>query len=265
MSWLAVVQLKRLSRCLVVVVMSVLFIPQTGSAQTISCDESLKPIPGPLGYKARGGRCEGFYDQAYGSSAELVSLTASRVSFPPNIQDRIVLELPHLETLGERQVLLRVSAKVPETYYRLDAKRALGSRFVWPVSTVLVDAKLEPEDLGYLAWTNDERGQIFVPLTVDARVAGRGSFDSVFAVIRLSLPTETLYWKHYGSKVGDENPSPGWKRVDLKDDNRTGFVTIRVPVLRREFTQVNVRAKLVDRDTMDELDFRFANSYHHAR
>jgi hypothetical protein len=146
---------------------------------------------------------------------------------------------------------------VPETYYRLDAHLTLGSRFVWPVSAVLGPARLGPKDLGYLAWTEGRRGQVYVPLIVDARVAGREPFKTVNAIIHLSLPVETLYWKHYRLETGGDEPSPKWNHINPKVGERTGFMTVHLPIRRGGLTQVNIRAKLVDRDKMDELDFQF--------
>lgn len=158
--------------CLSVLVLSlamsmVLPIPMTGAAEPASfCDQQItRPSSGSLGYRLRGNRCEGIYEQPTSAVGErqvmLISLTcgAPPAAFVPKAPIGVAWS-----DVGSGAVALRIET-LPEVSlrYRMDARPSAGS-FSWP-SEVLVELSVTPQELSVLVLGAPKLGDIAVPGT----------------------------------------------------------------------------------------------------
>ena len=116
------------------------------AAAWAQCDQSLRPVEGAAGYRARGERCEGIYVSPISSTVRLLSLVRGDIEYHLSPGSDVVVTALHNSALHVRAVAL-----VPGAYYRMDARLAAAA-LVWPVADVLLEMGLGPDDLGVFAW-----------------------------------------------------------------------------------------------------------------
>src|SRR6185503_14170326 len=116
---------------------------------SLVCDAALAPQRGPLGYRLRGNRCEGLYEEmAELGSMRPVSLTLREVPVPSP-----ELRLSWPLSSAKESVRIEASAFKPNVYYRMNTIAA-ASGYRWPTD-VLQDLGLSEVQLGVIA-TADE-------------------------------------------------------------------------------------------------------------
>jgi hypothetical protein len=102
-----------------------------GSAITLVCDATLAPQRGPLGYRLRGDRCEGLYEQlAELGSMRPVSLTLREVPVPDS-----ELQLSWTGTPSKAPVRVEAVTFKPNVYYRMNTIVA-GGAYRWPTNVL---------------------------------------------------------------------------------------------------------------------------------
>jgi hypothetical protein len=105
--------------------------PPGGSATSLVCDAALAPQSGPLGYRLRGDRCEGLYEQmAALGSMRPVSLTLQEVPVPES-----ELRLSWPEPSSRTPVRVEAVAFKPNVYYRMNTVSA-GGAYRWPTNVL---------------------------------------------------------------------------------------------------------------------------------
>jgi hypothetical protein len=154
--------------------LSVAFTMGAGPVMNVSaqeyCDPALIGNTGnPLGYRDRGGRCEGLYVKQVASTTLLVaSLTQSVEQFNPEQAKPLLVEWD--KTPGNGTIRLRAQGIRRRLYYRMDALRKSGeTTFSWP-SNVLASLNIGRDDLGVLASTQyqvgDQLREVYIPLRI---------------------------------------------------------------------------------------------------
>lgn len=130
------------------------------------CDKQItRPSSDAGGYRLRGDRCEGTYQQPTSSSGErqvvLISLTcgAPPADFAANVPTVVAWS-----TVGPDAVALRVET-LPEVSlrYRMDARPSSPS-FSWP-SALLAELSIKPKELSVLVLGAPKIGDIAIPGT----------------------------------------------------------------------------------------------------
>lgn len=117
------------------------------SAQS-NCDPKLKQITdSALGYRERGGRCEGLYIENVGLTPLLIaSLTESFEKYDASNAKPLYVEWN--PPPGSAQIQLRAQGLNPRLYYRMDTTQPAGSNsYTWP-SDVLASLGLQKNDIG---------------------------------------------------------------------------------------------------------------------
>ena len=79
-------QTKRIILC-IFIFFSLLF-PVTSDL----CDPSLEPLPGELGYRERGNRCEGLFKQKIAATIQIVAFTGFYESVDPGKNKNILIK-----------------------------------------------------------------------------------------------------------------------------------------------------------------------------
>jgi len=130
------------------------------------CNQQItRPSTDALGYRQRGDRCEGTYEQPTSATGErvmtLISLTCGLP--PPSFASRAPVSVSW-PVAGPNAVALAVET-LPEITlrYRMDA-RPLNAPFSWP-SEVLVALSLSPQDLSVLVLGAPKLGEVSIPST----------------------------------------------------------------------------------------------------
>lgn len=173
------------------------------SAQTAKnmCDPGLKPRPeGEIGYRDRGGRCEGLYVQEVsGDALEVVSFTTEFKDFPFRQDSPLVLTWPQA---GHADVRLRASGLKRELYYRMDSLLPAGTTsYQWP-SDILSRLGLSENNIGILGWTDDafgtSKGKLYLPLQLHQQAgASVQTADSYKIALLSNVELEEVYVSLY--------------------------------------------------------------------
>jgi hypothetical protein len=122
-----------------------------------------------LGYRDRGGRCEGIYIKEVGSTALLVaSFTESFENYQVQSGQPLQVEWDNPPDAGP--VRLRAQSLRRRLYYRMDSEQPAGSAsFRWP-SDVLASLNILKNDVGLVGTTRMTLGQttrdVLVPLRI---------------------------------------------------------------------------------------------------
>jgi hypothetical protein len=137
------------------------------------CDPYLRPPANdPLGYQARGDRCEGRYiADVAGTTLHIASFTRSFENYELTAGGQLDVHWP---PAGRAPVRLQGMGLRPRLYYRMDTTRPLDqSPFRWPTA-VLAGLGIARPDLGVVAWARLPVGSaeqpVYLPVTV-----GQGS------------------------------------------------------------------------------------------
>ena len=143
-----------------------------GAAPAGFCDPSLpSPANDPLGYRARGDRCEGRFIKEVGNTTlSLRSLVESAA--PLTGAGRRPLHADWPVPPGAGDVALRVQGVKRRLYYRMDTRRpATAGGYAWP-SDVLLAVTPAIDDVGLLATTSlpvaGVAHDVYLPLRVGA-------------------------------------------------------------------------------------------------
>jgi hypothetical protein len=152
------------------------------SAQS-NCDSSLIQMStGPLGYRARGDRCEGIYVKQVGSTTLLV---ASFTEFfdPYDAKSGKSLEIEWGSLINKTGVQIRAQGVRQKLYYRMDSFRpAATTSYTWPTD-ILASLNISKKDIGVIGTTRHAVGQvqrdIYLPLRIrqQADTSRRGTYN----------------------------------------------------------------------------------------
>jgi hypothetical protein len=141
--------------------------PSAGAAEPPGlCDKQItRPSSGSVGYRLRGDRCEGTYEQPTSSPGErqvaLISLTCGA---PPTAFVANAPAVVAWSAVGSEAVALRIET-LPEVSlrYRMDARPAAAA-FTWP-SALLAELSITPQELSVLVLSAPKIGDIAIPGT----------------------------------------------------------------------------------------------------
>jgi hypothetical protein len=148
-------------------------LPRAGMSQspgaavtTLVCDATLTPQRGPLGYRLRGDRCEGLYEQmAELGSMRPVSLARREVPVPDS-----ELRLSWAEQSPQTRVRVEAFTFKPNVYYRMNTIAA-GRGYRWPTN-VLKDIGVSDVQLGVVATVeevvNGASQRVYLPVDLAA-------------------------------------------------------------------------------------------------
>lgn len=163
---------------------AVISLSPAAAVQRPSCDPELRPSRGPLGYRARGQRCEGSFARPVAGSALVpVSLTTT-FRYDTAAPEPLVISLPE-DTRDTVQLVARSTRT--SVYYQMDAQVAPGGGpFTWPTD-VLSAMRLRADAIGVLATTREQVGRDQVPVHLAVRVAQAGSAAAACDTVRLAL------------------------------------------------------------------------------
>ena len=153
--------------CASLAMSTLLSMPSAGAAEPASlCDKQItQPSSGSVGYRLRGDRCEGTYEQPTSSAGErqvvLISLTCGA---PPAAFVTKASAAVAWSAVGPDAVALRIET-LPEVSlrYRMDA-RPSAALFSWP-STLLAELSITPQELSVLVLGAPKIGDIAIPGT----------------------------------------------------------------------------------------------------
>jgi hypothetical protein len=118
-------------------------------------------VLGPLGYQARGDRCEGLLRRFVGNSSavDLIGYHIAGLGVATTLSQRMTLVAVGMDR--QRRVTLRAMSLTSRAYYQMDRSGlALMEEFVWPTSEVLGavtkpdSAVVDPSKIGLLACSN---------------------------------------------------------------------------------------------------------------
>ena len=147
-------------------VMALCFIPDFIGAQ---CDPVLKEraIHGSMGYKSRGGHCEGFYKSLVSANNfQIVHFTKGRLAYSASEPESIDLSFSNAI---EEPVNIRGLGIPRNLYYQMDVAINKGETFSWNTGTVLLKdqgtkyARL----LGLLGFLESNGRRVYVPVQVN--------------------------------------------------------------------------------------------------
>jgi hypothetical protein len=128
---------------------------------------SIEPLPGELGYRERGNRCEGLFKQKIAATIQIVAFTGHYETINPGKNKNILIKWTPYKN---QDIHIRAFSTLPGLYYQMDAVPEQGEKeFLWP-PTVLNRIELPGKDLGILCWTETTVGEreelIFLPCSV---------------------------------------------------------------------------------------------------
>jgi hypothetical protein len=225
---------------------------------TSHCDGTIRPVPGPLGYRARGSYCEGLYQADYAGSLALVSLSTGPRPAPRASR----ADLRVLPPEGARTpVHVRVLTMDLKTQYQLDAVAQADGTFSWPLTTVVHASSIPVYLLGYLAWVIRGTESVYLPVSLGKQPADG---NVVEARVLAELEPEIVYWRAYATSSKDPKAA-AWRRVDLTAPGQSlllhtagdppRVLTFSFPSALRETIRVDIRVKSRNSDTLSELEF----------
>ncbi len=161
---------------------------------------TIKAIYGVLGYKSRGGICEGLYESKVSADFELVSLKENRLeAYTP--EDTINVYFPDVsEQTKNAETFITGIALKPRLYYRMDAKLQPAKSLKWPVEPVLSKIKLKQSELGIFGWSKKKKGTIYIPIraSLDKKDVIKNKDFDVEVIVRTGVNIEKLAWRFLG-------------------------------------------------------------------
>lgn len=219
-------------------------IPAVTADEDKLCDKGLKPIPGNLGYKLRGDRCEGLYE-AYVSAEnfEIISLLKGELHFDLQPGTRLEVSADDAKKIKE-PIHLRARGVAPKTYYRMDADLPSDRPLIWPVDDVLLPAGLNANTIGIYGWISSGTDKTFVPLRViqQAKNSGQQTDGVVELKIRSAADIKNLIWRTI--REGELYPEPPkWQKIKRDFVFAGEVVNIHLPVDLTGIFYVQVTAK----------------------
>lgn len=191
-------------------------------------------------YRMRGNRCEGVHSLKISSDTKLVVASLSaHFDFSLETGADLQVEWPLPSGAGPVHLRGRSLGDVRRgLHYRMDAEVPAGhSRFAWPVD-VLALLRLEPADLGLLAWTRmpaagEQAPRVYLPLRV-GQAAAQGASGAVYRL--LLVPAERLEEVFLTLTRSEGDGDPGAPLVDARPlglgyypANRPTWVEVPVP------------------------------------
>lgn len=177
-------------------------------AMALDC-QHLQPVDGELGYRARGERCEGFFQSVVGAaqSVEVVSLLTAPLAFDTETTQALTVALPDpLPDPNEAYHVGAIALSI-QTYYRMDAELNPGTTLTWPVGEVLAPAALGARDVGLYGWFDDAGDIVYLPLAIEGEAPG----SNASLGLRATSELDSLMWR----ERGPEGPIGDW--ADLSD------------------------------------------------
>jgi hypothetical protein len=199
-------------------------------AQPSPC-ERLRAVPGAAGYQLRANdpRCEGFYESPVsGGGLEVLSLTLDAVDYKLQENGSIHIIAPDVGSLGMGQLSLHARALTLGTYFRMDALIRSPGSMNWPMSAVLVPAKLSADEIGIVGWVDKQKTRIYVPVSVSDRKPDQQRNTSIIAVLRSSSDIEYLLWR--ARPDSSAPPSPEWTKLESKGRSFRAGEIIKLPL-----------------------------------
>ncbi len=176
-----------------------------------TCDASLIPTSGSLGYRSRDGdrRCEGLYASEVSSddSLQLASITIGGLRFDPDGPQKLVLTLPDLP--AQDAVIVRARSLPLHTYYRMDALLAPGLSLDWPLDEVVLPAGLQSRQIGITGRMPWNGGGLWVPLIVTPPSASPADRRAEL-IFRSPFDLREVYWRERSSG----GPEASWQLID---------------------------------------------------
>ena len=170
---------------------SISFLPQLIWAQQAPCDR-LQPLTGAFEYKYRGNRCEGLYVAKVGAGAlDLISLTRGRLHYDLKPGTTLKVLVPS----ASEAVHVRAVAKIPNTYYRMDAVMQPGSILSWSVDDILLPQGLGADRIGVFAWMGDEASKTVLPVSVTVAGTQESKQTTTYLTVRPTFDVEKITWR----------------------------------------------------------------------
>jgi hypothetical protein len=148
-------------------------------------------VSGPMGYQARGDRCEGLLRRFVGNSSavDLIGYHVAGLGFATTSGEP--LKLVAIGTDRQRRVTLRAMSLTSRAYYQMDrVDLAVMEEFVWPTADVLgavtnpASASVDPSKIGIVACSNrcsDRPDTVYWPVGVFPSKENSGGF--AYAVV----------------------------------------------------------------------------------
>jgi hypothetical protein len=180
---------------------------------------NLMPVLGELGYGPRSGpvRCEGLYRSLVAGEIELLSFLVSPLSFDPQADKSVAIDVPKIASLGNASVAIVARALPLRVYYRMDASTKIGDTLTWPLATVVAPAGLDAADLGVIGFTQSTDGEVFIPLDVHVLGTTKGPNSRPTITFRAPMDLDLFEWK-----IDRPGVSPPWKKEEPNRTIRTG-------------------------------------------
>lgn len=147
-------------------------------AQT--CDESLTPQDGELGYSDRGGFCEGLYIVPVSTHVVPASIRVMGYQFTGSlIHDAVEsLQVALLATTSS-PLLLRGVPNYERPHYRLDASITSNDPFHWD-ATLARRTHVFPSKMRFLAYASTDSGTVLYPVEVGDDGSGDSHPPAIF-------------------------------------------------------------------------------------
>ena len=168
------------------------------SAGETSCDTTIRPLKGNLGYAERDGdnRCEGLYVSTVSApNLELVSLVKGGFKFNLEPDQFLKITVPNdVKAHVQWPIKVRAVSLPLGTYYRMDARFTSDHPLIWPIDQVLLPTQLRSDQLGVYGWTGSEQDKTFIPLEVTTNgtmIESKG----VTLFLRSSHEVEKIVWR----------------------------------------------------------------------
>lgn len=167
----------------------------TATALAACPGRGIDPAPNAsVGYKDRGGRCEGLFRQPVAASAKLavVGLHRHPPDFSPGSGKPILVTAQAREATAA--ISLRVLSSRQRQYYRMDAVLDPKSRFVWPRDVVdHSQVRLTPHEVKAIACekTCDVSEPRLVPVSISE--GGQVASNGVTLWMRAALDLRQLF------------------------------------------------------------------------
>ena len=224
-------------------------------AQQPDCSQ-VRAAPGTMGYQLRSAdpRCEGFYQSTVsGATLEILSLTASPVDFELG-NKTVEIIAPNVSGLNVAKIHVQARALPLSTYYRMDATLGSAATMHWPIGHVLAPANLTADTIGVLAWVDEGRDRIFVPISVSERPPSAPGGSSIVVILRSSADLDELRWRSW--QAGSASIS-AWKKYSSTPRMLRAGGLLRLELESDKGTRVvEFAAKLLNSDRWLPLKFQ---------
>ena len=221
-------------------------------AQNQPCS-TLQAIPGESGYQHRpaSDRCEGLYQSPVaGESLEFLSFASGGIRYDLTTDKVLVVAVPDVTRLDATEVSVRARALPLSVYYRMDATVPSAKSIEWPLSAVIIPARLPSDSIGAIGWIEKGGSKTFVPVSVvpKGKSPPPQPQHTAIAVFRSTVDIERVQWRLWATDATNQ-PHPYHVLIDNAGSTIRAGEPIRLSILgSSQPLNLEIAAKMTNSD-----------------